>query len=267
MGIRNHYKNGVFNWVDLMTTEPDAAKTFYSKLFGWTFLDQPTDMGAVYSMALKNTGDAQRSVAALFAMPEEIKQQSIPPHWQSYINVLDLDASIQRWQQNGGSIINAPRDVMTSGRMAMVQDPTGAIVSLWQAKDHIGAELVNEVNTFCWAELQTRGSDTAGDFYKAVFDWEIEVDDKPPYYLIGKVSGKQNCGIFDMDRIGLPASIPVQWAVYFNVENLDTAIDIVKANGGKVMMDPMVIDPGRFTTITDPQGAVLAIMEVNDPDD
>ena len=263
MGIRNSYENGVFNWVDLMTTDPDAAKAFYSQLFGWTFQDQPTDIGTVYSMARK--GD--RSVAALFAMADDMKQQGIPPHWQSYINVLDIEASIQRWQDNGGEIVTPPFDVMTSGRMAMVKDPTGAMVSLWQAKDHIGAELVNEVNTFCWAELQTRGSDAAGEFYKSVFDWDIEVDDKPPYYLMGKVNGQLNCGIFDMDRVGLPANIPVKWAVYFNVENLDTAMDIVKANGGKVMMDPIVIDPGRFTTIVDPQGAVVTIMELNDPDD
>lgn len=263
MGIRTRYDNGVFNWVDLMTSEPEAAKIFYGQLFGWTFDDRPTDMGTVYSMAMK--GD--RAVAALFEMAEDLKQHNMPPQWQSYINVADVDTSVQRWQDQGGTIVTPPFDIMAAGRMAVVQDPTGAIVSLWQPKDHIGAELVNEINTFCWAELQTRGSDAAGEFYKAIFDWEIEVDEKPPYYLMGKVNGKLNCGIFDMDRVGLPATISVKWAVYFNVDNLDTSMDIVKANGGTVMMDPVIIDPGRFTTIVDPQGGILTIMEVNEPDD
>ncbi|MDJ0706736.1 MAG: VOC family protein, partial [Leptolyngbyaceae cyanobacterium MO_188.B28] len=138
---------------------------------------------------------------------------------------------------------------------------------LWQAKEHIGADLVNEVNTFCWAELQTRGSDTAAQFYQSVFDWELEVDDKPPHYVTCKVKGHYNCGIFDMDKVNLPAEIPSNWAVYFHVENLDTALEKVKKLGGKALIDPVVIDPGRFATIADPQGAVLTIMELNEVDD
>ena len=263
MGIRESYENGVFSWVDLATTDLDAAKQFYTKLFNWDFQDLPVEGGPPYSMAFKN----DRRVAALFLMPDEMKGRNIPSHWQSYINVKDLEATVQKWKTHGGAVLDHPFDVMEAGRMAVVKDPTGAVVSLWQANNHIGADLVNEVNTFCWAELQTRGSDKAAQFYQAVFDWEIEIEDKPPHYVTCKVKGHYNCGIFDMDKVNLPADVPTHWAVYFNIENLDTSLALVKSLGGKALIEPIVIDPGRFATIADPQGAVLTIMELKEVDD
>lgn len=263
MGIRDSYENGVFSWVDLLTTDPEAAKAFYSQLFNWKFQDMPVPDAPPYSMAFKN----ERSVAALFLMPEDMRSQNIPPYWQSYINVEDLDASVKKCEAHGATIIDPPCDIMEAGRMAIIKDPTEAMVILWQAKEHIGAGLVNEVNTFCWAELQTRGADKAVEFYKSVFGWDVEVDDKPPFYMTCSVKGHYNCGIFDMDKVNLPANIPSHWAVYFNVENLDNSLELVKDLGGKALIDPVEIDPGRFATISDPQGAVVTLMEINDPDD
>lgn len=260
MGIRDSYENGAFSWVDLMTSEQEDAKQFYAELFGWTFEDMPTDMGGVYSMAYK--GD--RSVAAISALPPNAK---IPPSWQTYITVKDLDATVKSCQDNGGTIQMAPFDVMEAGRMAVIKDPTEAVVSLWQAKGHIGAGLVNEVNTFCWTELQTRGADKAAEFYKAVFDWELEVDERPPNYISASVKGHMNCGMFDMAKAPMPDNVPPRWVVYFNVADLDKSLEVVNRLGGSVLMDPMDIEPGRFTTIMDPQGAVVVLMQVNNPDD
>ncbi|NEQ52546.1 MAG: VOC family protein [Leptolyngbya sp. SIO3F4] len=260
MGIRDSYENGVFSWVDLMTSEQEEAKQFYSELFGWTFQDMPMDTGGTYSMAFK--GD--RSVAAISAIPPNM---TMPPCWQTYITVKDLEATVKSWQENGGSIEVAPFDVMDAGRMAVVKDPTEAVVSLWQAKTHIGAGLVNEVNTFCWTELQTRGADKAAEFYKTVFNWELEVDEKPPNYISASVKGHMNCGMFDMAKAPMPDNVPPRWVVYFNVSDLDTSLEVVKRLGGSVLMDPMDIEPGRFTTVMDPQGAVVVLMQVNTPDD
>ena len=263
MGVRESYENGVFNWVDLMTTAPDSAKSFYGTLFGWTFEDRPVPDAPPYSMAFK--GD--RPVAALFAMPDEKVAQKIPPHWQTYINVDNLETALEKCQTYGGKVIVPPCEIMEAGRMAVVQDPSGAFVNLWQAKAHIGAGVVNEVNTLCWTELQTWDADKAATFYQSVFDWQTEKDEKPPHYVTCSVNNHLNCGIFDMAQTELPRNIPARWAVYVNVENLDASMEQVKQLGGKVLMDAIAIEPGRFTTIIDPQGAALSIMELIDPDD
>ena len=263
MGIRDRYEHGVFCWVDLATSDAEAAKPFYSQLFGWTFEDLPVAGMPPYVMAFK--GD--RRVAALFSLPEDMKARGILPHWQSYINVEDLDAAVQRWQGQGGQVLKAACEVMDAGSMAMVQDPTGAIVYLWQAKTHIGAGVVNEVNTYCWPELQTRGADKAAEFYAAVFDWEIATETKVPNYITAKVKGHFNCGMFDLERAGLPAEIPPHWDAYFNVADLDKAIALARSLGGKTLMEPMTIDPGRFAVIADPQGAGLTLIEPTEVDD
>lgn len=263
MGTRDRYDEGIFCWVELATRDASAAKQFYKALFGWQFQDFPMEEGNPYAMAFKG----ERSVAALLGLTPDMQARKVPPHWQSYINVKDIDQTTQRWQDQGGGVMCPPADVQEYGRMAVVQDPTGAVVSLWQAGSHIGAGVVNEVNTFCWAELQTRGADKAAEFYQSVFDWQIETEDKPPYYVTAQVNGHMNCGMFDMDKVNLPAEIPSTWAVYFNVANLDQSLETVKSLGGKALIEPVAIDVGRFVTIADPQGAVLTIMELKVVDD
>lgn len=263
MGIRERYEHGVFCWVDLATTDPEAAKPFYRGLFGWEFHDMPVENAPPYSMAFK--GD--RQVAALFLMPDDMRAQGIPSHWQSYINVDDLGDAVQRWQQQGGKVLEPDCEIVEAGRMAVVQDPTGAIVHLWQAKNHIGAGVVNEVNTYCWPELQTRGAEQAAAFYAAVFGWDTEAGEALPDYIVGKVNGQYNCGIFDLERANLPAEIPPHWEVYFNVASLDAALDRLQQLGGKALTEPMTIEEGRFATVADPQGAVLTLIEPTTVDD
>ncbi|MEL6247308.1 MAG: VOC family protein [Cyanobacteria bacterium J06627_15] len=263
MGIRNSYDEGIFCWVELATSDPTAAKQFYGQLFNWSFQDFPMEDGAPYSMAFK--GD--RSTAALYGLTSEMCDRNLPPHWDSYISVKDLDSTLQRWQAHSGTVIKDTFEVTEYGRMAVVQDPTGAVVSLWQAGTHIGAGVVNEVNTFCWTELQTRDAGKAAEFYKSVFGWQIEVEENPPYYVTCQVNGHMNCGMFDMDKAGLPAEIPPNWTVYFNVENLDKAIEQVQQMGGKLLMETKAIDVGRFVMVSDPQGAVVTIMELTVVDD
>ncbi|ERN40167.1 putative enzyme [Rubidibacter lacunae KORDI 51-2] len=263
MGIRERYEHGVFCWVDLATSDPDAAKPFYNQLFGWEFQDIPVENAPPYAMAFKG----ERRVAALFLMPEEMKDQNVSPHWQSYINVEDLDAALQRWQSEGGTVLVPACTILDSGRKAVVRDPTGAVVHLWQAQEHIGAGVVNEVNTYCWPELQTRDVKRAARFYQSVFNWEIEAEETPPYYIGAKVKGHYNCGMFDLEQANLPGEISSYWAVYFNVENLDTALDCLKNLGGTVLMEPMTIEQGRFATVADPQGAVFTLIEPTEVDD
>ena len=257
MGIRESYARGVFNWVDLMTTDPKAAEMFYGELLGWSFVEAPMPNGEIYAIAQKDG----RDVAAIFAEPPELSAQGIPPHWQTYLNAPDLEETVAAWQAQGGTICMEPCEVMDAGRMATVQDPTGAVVVLWQPKTFIGAGIVNERQTLCWNELQTWEAKVAADFYSAIFGWTVEVDEKPPHYTTVKVDGHYNGGIFDMSQTQLPRSIPSNWAVYFNVEDLDGAIAKTQALGGAPLMEPISTDVGRFTTIRDPQGATVTLIQ------
>ena len=141
MAERTSYPPGTFSWVDLQTTDPDAAKSFYGDLLGWTYEDIPIGDDAVYSMA-KVQG---HSVAAI----GPLQGPDMPPHWNCYVTVADTDASAARAGELGANVIAPPFDVFDAGRMAAFADPQGAILSIWQAKENIGAGLVNARQDLC----------------------------------------------------------------------------------------------------------------------
>ena len=152
MPARTEHAPGTPSWVDLQTSDTAAAKSFYSALYGWEFEDLPVGNDAdgnpaFYSMARKNGKD----VAAVAGLP----MPGIPPHWNTYVTVSDVDATAAQVAGAGGTVIMDAFDVMDAGRMAVVADPTGAMINLWTPKNSIGAQLVNEHGTLSWNELMS----------------------------------------------------------------------------------------------------------------
>lgn len=129
MPKRDSYRSGTPCWTDLQTTDVEAAKAFYGELFGWTFDDMPTPMGATYSLAQVGP----ETVAAIAPQPAMGAQNSIPPTWNIYIAVDDADKAVAAASDNGGTVLMAADDIPGSGRMAFVADPSGAAVGHWQA--------------------------------------------------------------------------------------------------------------------------------------
>ena len=155
------YPHGTFSWADTSSTDSAAAKQFYMDLFGWGKFDIPIGEGMTYTM-FQHQG---QNVAALSDATPEALEQKIPSHWSCYVTVDDVDALLPVVTANGGQIIYGPMDVFDSGRMAFLMDPTGAALGLWQARNHIGAGIVNTVGAMCWNELLTRDAETAKAFY------------------------------------------------------------------------------------------------------
>ena len=115
--------NGAFSWCELMTTDPDAAREFYTKLFGWG--SKPMDMPNGQYTTLQ-VGDA--SVAGMMKIPADA--QGMPPNWGCYVTVDDVDACCVRVKQLGGKVLMPVFEIPTVGRMAVIQDPQGATLSV-----------------------------------------------------------------------------------------------------------------------------------------
>ena len=171
MSVRTSYTQGTPNWVDLQASDQDAAKAFYSGLFGWTYDDQPMPEGQVYSMAMLG----EHAVAAIAPQPPEMVAAGAPPMWNTYLAVDSADDAAAKAEAAGGTIAMAPFDVMDAGRMAFVLDPSGAPVALWQAGRHIGASLVNEPGAVTWNELITTDP-AAAAFYENVLGLTTSID-------------------------------------------------------------------------------------------
>lgn len=254
MPTRESYAPGVPNWIDLATSDQAAAKDFYAGLFGWTYDDQDMGNGAVYSMArLKD-----RDVAAIAPLQDEMAAAGVPPHWQMYLASPDVDAATAKVAAAGGSVLAPPFDVFEAGRMSVIADPLGAVFHLWQAKDHIGAGLVNEHGAFIWSELMAKDAASAGPFYETVTG--LKMVDAP--MADGSVyTGLSLDGTVETFLAGAQPppfeGIPPVWNVYLGADDVDEVAARTAELGGSVMAEPFDIPVGRMAVLVDPQGAVF----------
>jgi hypothetical protein len=202
-----------------------------------------------------------REVAAVGSIPE-----SAPPAamWNTYVWVDDADETASRATEAGGRVLAEPFDVMDAGRMAVLQDPTGAIFSVWQAKSHPGATRLNEVGSLVWTELYTRDTKKASAFYTGLFGWQTKPfpESPMPYTVFQRPGDERGLGGM-LDMTGqLPAEVPPHWLPYFSVEDADKIVARSGELGGSVLMPATDIPTvGRLAILKDPQGAAFAIIK------
>ena len=251
------HKQGTPSWVDLGTTDQPAAKRFYGSLLGWSWDDSDMGNGEFYSMA-KLKG---RSAAAVFTQRADEREMGVPPHWSTYITVDDVDATTAQVEEVGGKVVAPPFDVFDSGRMSMITDPTGAFVSLWQPKSHIGAEIMNEPGALAWSELITDDAEKAAEFFVKLLGVGLVRQEQPMQYTMIEVGGRAVGGFFQ--KPPEEAAIPNMWALYFAVPDCDSAAKKAESLGGRVIVPPMDTPGGRFATLQDPQGAVFGVIKQN----
>jgi uncharacterized protein len=260
MTEQTRHEPGMFCWVELATTNGPAAKKFYTSLFGWKPNEIPMGQGDdnPYVMLEKDGKEA----GALYQTGPE--QKGMPPHWGSYVCVTSADESAAKAKQLGGTVIMEPFDVMEHGRMAVIQDPTGAVFSIWQPKEHIGAKVTNEPGSFCWNELYTTDVKRSEDFYSGLFGWSGDEKMAMPTggeYTIFKKGDAQAAGMMKIPKEMGPT--PPHWLVYFAVDDSDRTVEKAKGMGANVMVPPTDIpNIGRFSILSDPQGAGFAVIKL-----
>jgi predicted enzyme related to lactoylglutathione lyase len=252
-----------------MQPDVDAAAKFYSALFGWELEDSmPAGSEGRYLIARLRGG----SVAAITSPPP-----GAPPHamWNTYIAVGSADETAAKARDAGGSVLNEPFDVMDAGRMAVLADPEGAVLGVWQAGAHPGARIVNEPGSLNFNVLNTRDAQAAKPFYRAVFDWTTldlgsgEFWTMAAYgdYLEALTPGTRErtaefgaAGFEDVVaalRV-IPSEdhdTPTHWGVTFSTADADATAAEAERLGGTVVMPPADAPYSRLTVIRDPQGA------------
>ena len=255
------YAPGTFSWVELGTTDLSAAMSFYGTLFEWKTDEQPAGEGVRYALG---TIDSQK-VAGLYQLTAQQVAHGLPPHWLSYLAVEDAAATVERATSLGGTVVAPAMDVQDLGRMAVIQDPSGAMVALWQARAHAGSGLVNEAGALTWNELATRQTDAVATFYCDLFGWTSEAREMGPvlYTTFANADGPVG-GMLQMTEAW--GQIPPHWMVYFAVSDCDEAARLAADLGGVVPVPPTDLpDIGRFALVQDPQGATFSMLQAADP--
>jgi predicted enzyme related to lactoylglutathione lyase len=264
---------GVPCWIDTSQPDPEAAVTFYGGLFGWDFEDaMPPDSDGKYFIARLRGGD----VAAVGSQPEGAPPMAV---WNTYVWVESADETASKVQDAGGRVLMEPFDVMQAGRMAVFTDPEGAAFCVWQAKEHRGAQIVNEPGSLNFNGLNTRDPEGASAFYGSVFGWEtLGLEGGAGMWRLpgyGDFLEQSNPGLRErMAEMGAPegfedvvaalnpiaddpADAPPHWSVTFTVDDADATAERAAELGGQVLVPPFDAPWVRMTVITDPQGATF----------
>ena len=245
---------GAFCWIELGTSDQNAAKHFYTTLFGWTVQDFPMGPSDFYSIFQLNGRDA----GAAYTLRPDQQAQGVPPHWMIYLAAESADESAKRAAELGGTVLAEPFDVYDSGRMAVLKDPTGAVFAVWEPKKHKGIAVWGDPGSLCWADLNTPDPEAAKKFYGDLFGWTF-MTDKDGYvhiklgeHFIGGMPSAQH----------QQAGVPPHWLPYFAVNDADQTAESAEGMGARLYLKPMTMENvGRMAVIADPQGAVFAIFK------
>ncbi|MGH2946623.1 MAG: VOC family protein [Solirubrobacteraceae bacterium] len=273
MPERDGYIPGVPCWIDTSQPDPEAAVAFYSGLFGWEFEDvMPPESEAKYFIARLRGGD----VAAVGSIPE-----GTPPmaRWNTYVWVESADQTASKVLDAGGTALREPFDVMDSGRMAVFADPEGAAIGVWQAKEHKGAQIVNDAGSLNFNGLNARDVEGAKSFYGAVFGWRtLTLEGGAEMWTLPGYGDHLEQGNPDlrkqMAEAGAPAGfedvvatispipddqpdVAAHWNVTFAVDDADATAAKATELGGKVIVPPLDAPWVRMTVIADTQGATF----------
>jgi predicted enzyme related to lactoylglutathione lyase len=246
-------------WTDLATSDAEGAREFYSKVFGWKVEVNPDPQYGGYALAKIGGKD----VAGIG--PKQMNEA--PTAWTVYIGSADAEDTVKKAQAAGGNVVVPTMAVGDQGKMAIIQDPSGAMLGIWQSQNMTGAQVYDRPNSMGWAEVNSRGFEKAKPFYKKLFNWgekKTAAVGENPEYTEFQLGGKSIAGGMEMNPM-VPAEVPSYWMVYFNVDNVDKAFDKVIAEGGKEMLSPQDMPGGRFAIVSDPQGASFGLLKMEEP--
>lgn len=248
---------GSFCWHELSTRGADGARSFYSALMGWGVETDETPMGPYHKWT-----HAGGEFGAMYDMVGPMFE-GVPPHWMPYVLVTSVDESVARAKELGATILMEPMDATDAGRLAVLQDPTGAHVSLWEAKSHAGSTVDGtQAGVPIWTELATRDLDAAVAFYTGLFGWRAERKADGPMPYTEWWDGDQ-CRGGMMEITPEMGEAPPHWLTYFSVDDCDACTSKAEALGADVCVPAFDIPGvGRMAVITDPQGATFAVIKM-----
>ncbi|MEQ1788466.1 MAG: VOC family protein [Acidimicrobiales bacterium] len=250
MPMRDPAPLGAPCWVDLMSSDTARSTAFYSELFGWT-ADEPNPEFGGYTTFRKDG----EQVAGLMAAAEE----GMPDVWSVYLAVADAAATVAAASAHGAQVYVDAMAVGDLGTMAVVADPGGAAIGMWQPGEHKGG-LVAEAGAPCHFELHTRDYDASVAFYEAVFGWATTpVGDGDDFrYAVLDVGDGENAGIMDAGAF-LPDGVPAHWSIYFAVDDVEKALATIGALGGATIVPAEASPYGVLATASDATGAMFRL--------
>lgn len=255
MPVRDTVPAGAPTWIDLATSDQTASIAFYTALLGWECEKPNPELGGYTNFTLAG----ERVAGCVPAMP------GMPDTWGVYLATEDAEQTCAAVLAAGGAVHAPPMAVHDLGTMAVVADPTGASIGLWQPGTHRGLLTTGEPGHAGWFELQTAGYDATLAFGRDVFGWQTSsMADAPDFrYSTGSVAGAEVVGIMSAGQTrpeGPTGATAPQWSVYLQVQDADAAAAKAGQLGASIVQEATDTPYGRLVVLSDPTGALVKLV-------
>ena len=250
--VSGPFPAGVPCWADLASSDPQRAREFYGGLLGW----RATEPGTGGYLDFLHRG------AVVAGMMPNSPETAFPDTWTVYLAYRDAEGSADAAADAGGQVVLEPQQVGQKGSMALLGDPSGGTIGVWQPAEHPGFARIDEAGAPVWYELLTGDYPSALRFYRDVFGWDTEVlsDTSEFRYTTVQSNGRPVAGVMD-GAADLPEGTPSHWELYFGHDDVDAAADLAEELGGSVLTPPEDSPYGRMVQLADPTGASFWLME------
>lgn len=261
MPIRTTAPLGAPCWVDLMTSDTERARSFYAEVLGW----EPGEADASHGGYFMFFSNGVPVAGAMPAAPGADRGAA----WTVYLCSHDIAKTLELAGANGGSVAMAPMQIDDIGTMALLVDPGGAAVGVWQPGTFQGIGVLAETGAPSWFEVQARNYPATLAFYQVAFGWETEVvaDTDEFAYRVLVVGGEQLAGIMDAESPGAanaPGHGPASWSFFVGVADADETFEKALSLGAAAVYEPVDTPYGRLAGLSDPTGAGFKLVAPNE---
>lgn len=239
-------------WVDLLTSDMEGSTQFYGQLFGWEVRHDEETRDEGYAEVYLNG----EMVTGFIANDPDSEVQDA---WTTYLNVTDVHAAAYATKMHGGKVYLKPIDIPGQGTMAIIGDPAGTGVGLFQAFQSADTTASRAPGTRIWNELHTRHFEAVARFYRVALGWclsPVSDTDEFRYHTYGQGS-EAVAGIFDISSY--PDS-KAGWRAYFAVADAEQTVALAEKLGGTTIHEPHDSYFGRMAVLSDVTGAEFAII-------
>lgn len=264
MSKRTHYPAGVPCWVDALQPDLEAATEFYGALMGWSFEGGiPVDGHWSYYVA-RVDGDEVGGFAPLPPMAPDTQAG-----WSTQVRVDSITDSVKIAEAAGATVFLASFDAAPAGKLAVLADPGGAVIGLWEALTREGAMRVNEAGAWAMSTLSSADPVTSAAFYREAFGWTTETFSAGDiqvslFRLPGHVGGEPEQPVSrEVVAVMVPRSEGTvdSWTVDFWVADVDATVALAEQLRGKVVRPVSDSPAGRSALLADPAGAVFSVTQ------
>jgi len=240
-------------WHDLVTPDLEAAKRFYSGLFGWSF----RDIGSGYSVAY-NEGEP---VGGIFERPLAAGSHR-QPLWLSFIAVGDAGNIVRAAEQDGAKLLAGPKGHPNRGDQAVLSDPEGAMFAVLASSNGDPADYLPSTGDWIWSAVLVHDPDQEAAFYQKVFDYDVfDISEGEPLQV---VLSSQDYARATIRPLVHGAHGRPRWLGFVRVADVASSASKAKSLGARVLVEPRTDrQGGRIAVIADPSGAPLGLMEWN----